>query len=140
MSFLNGLDTMTDKGKLMIDIAWRGSVDLVLGTFTATNIDNLMARLFKPPTTGLGYLAQIFVQLITTLWLSNDLRGLLVDNNSSDPTGGIVFIVSAFRQPTFWSNVDNAATALAQWIKSLFPLGSSSQKPQQVVNLKKSYD
>lgn len=113
----------------MLDIAWKGSVDLVLGTFTAINIDMLMQKIFTPPQSFFALLGQIFAQLTLTLWLGQDLRGLLVDTTAFDPTGGIVFIASVFRQPGLWANVDLAAVKIALYLAKILPIGQQPSAP-----------
>jgi hypothetical protein len=110
---------MTDKAKELITIAWRGSVDLVLGTFTAQWVEKVMSLLKTEPTTFVDLLVRIFAQVTLTLWTGGESRGLLIDTNSFDPTGGIVFIASVFRQPTLWKNVDQAATEIHTWLSSI---------------------
>lgn len=110
---------MTDKAKELINVAWRGSVDLVLGTFSAYWVENVMGLLKKEPTSFVELLLRIFGQLILTLWTGGETRGLLVDTNSFDPTGGIVFIAAVFRQKTFWHNVDRAAREIQTWVHGI---------------------
>jgi len=109
---------MTDKAKEIINMSWRGSVDLVLGTATAIWVEHLMGMLKTDPTSFTSLLFRIFGQTILTLLTGNELRGLLVDTNESDPTGGIVFIAAVFRQKTLWKNVDYAAKEIETWIMS----------------------
>lgn len=109
---------MTDKAKELVNIAWRGSVDLVLGTATAVWVEHLMGMLKSDPSSFSSLLFRIFGQVILTLFTGNELRGLLVDTNASDPTGGIVFIAAVFRQKTLWKNVNHAAKEIEVWIMS----------------------
>ncbi len=86
-------------------------------------------------------LFRIFGQTILTLWTGSELRGLLVDTNAQDPTGGIVFIVSVFRQHTLWKNVDHAALLINEWIKSILGKHTAqtlpdSQTPNKLYNSK----
>lgn len=110
---------MTDKAKELVNVAWRGSVDLVLGTFSAYWVENVMALIKTKPTSFVELLVRIFAQLTLTLWTGGETRGLLIDTTSFDPTGGIVFIAAVFRQPTFWHMVDQAAKEIQAWIQGL---------------------
>lgn len=111
---------MTDKAKELVNIAWRGSVDLVLGTFTAYWVENVFMKMLKTqPTNFTSLLLRIFGQLTLTLITGNEARGLLVDTNVEDPTGGIVFIAAVFRQKTLWKNVNMAAKDIETWLHSI---------------------
>lgn len=128
---------MTDKAKELVNIAWRGSVDLVLGTFTAYWVQNVMNMLKSEPKTFSELLFRIFGQLALTLWTGSEARGLLVDTNAQDPTGGIVFIASVFRQKSLWKNVDHAAKEIETWLHSLIGHYTARTLPEAATPAKK---
>lgn len=62
---------------------------------------------------------RVFAQLSVTLVAGVGLRETTFGMNPNDPTYGILFILSLFRQPVFWQNVDAAYNYFLWWIGGL---------------------
>lgn len=97
-------------------VAGFGVFDLVAGTA----IGYLVGGLFKKPAEQLnlseidlrewlGLGLELLFQGLLTLFIGVELRSIFT--GSEDPTGGILFILSVFRQPSFWDKVDILALA-----------------------------
>lgn len=98
-------------------VAFVGSFDLVAGTTIAYLVQNL----FRDPQI-VGPLNEIdvgkwfeigldlFVQCMLTLFIAVEIKRLFL--GFEDPTGGLLFILSVFRQPNFWAKVDVMADAI----------------------------
>jgi hypothetical protein len=91
--------------------------DLVIGS----SIAFIIGHLFKTPDTG-GSLEELelrkwlemaldtFVQALLTVFIGLELRSLI--ETVEDPTGALIFILSLFRQPSFWAKVDLLSLAV----------------------------
>jgi hypothetical protein len=98
-------------------IAFFASFDLVTGTAIAYLVNSI----FKlPDTVGsleeydttkwLKMVLELGIQALLTLFIGIELRNLFV--SVDDPTGGLLFILSVFRQPSFWARVDVLSRAI----------------------------
>lgn len=104
-------------------IALIGSFDLVSGETIAT----IMSAIFpKSPVIPLNIsnnaffnlCFSIFLQGVMTLWVAEEVREFFL-SGTTDPTGGILLILSLFRQPNFWDKVDVAVTVITDKIMGL---------------------
>lgn len=98
-------------------VALVGSMDLVVGTLIAY----LIGGLFKNPNL-VGSMeeydlekwllmgADLAFQGLLTLFIAVEFKNIFFE--WEDPTGGILFILSVFRQQSFWAKVDVLALAV----------------------------
>lgn len=96
-------------------VALVGLWDLVSGVAIAEVMSAVFGSevLPKNPTlSNVFYLVfEVALQAVLTLWVGEEIRGVSLGENFVDPTGGILFILSVFRQPNFWARVDS----LSDW-------------------------
>lgn len=95
-----------------------GFLDLVVGSVIAYTVETIFGRDQDVviPTGGAQFfflVLDIFLQGTLTLWLGEELRALVFPVDVVDTTGGILFILSLFRQPAYWSKVSTAIDYLA---------------------------
>lgn len=69
---------------------------------------------------------RVLVQLSITILSGLAVRRVTFPANMDDPTGGILFILSLFRQKNFWMNVDSAYTYLVWYVGSLYAINTIS--------------
>lgn len=67
---------------------------------------------------------RVLAQLSLTILSGLAVRRVTFPANLDDPTGGILFILSLFRQKNFWRNVDTAYTYLCWYIGSLYVIST----------------
>lgn len=99
-----------------------GLTDLVFGTTIATLLNGLFSGGVsgysgtpeKPNIAIIGLDAAI--QSTLTLIISTSLRSMIYSKDYDDPMGGILFILSVFRQPTFWNKV----SAIQEFVTGYF--------------------
>lgn len=112
--------TMAKFGK----ITWVGMFDLVTGVTIAEIMNAVFPRKVLPnqPTwEQIFYLIfEIFLQGILTLFVGEEIRSFFLGDAFEDPTGGILFILSVFRQPGFWARVDSVSSVLSAKIRGWF--------------------
>lgn len=72
-----------------------------------------------------GYFWKAITQLSATLIAGLALRRITYPSTLQDPTGGILFVLSLFRQKNFWDNVDNAYNYLVWYVGSIYLLNSN---------------
>lgn len=126
-----------------LSIAGYGTVDVIIGTAIAY----LIQQVFMQPVKG-GYclpkdlqawvvlLIDTFFQAILTLFLGIETRNLFFGNpeNFLDPTGGILFVLSLFRQQNFWEKIDAIATSLTELLKGA-NCGSGDNTDKQGISM-----
>lgn len=100
-----------------LTVAGVGSLDLVVGSAIAY----IISALFKNPEL-VGSLDEfdlekwllmgldLAAQGLLTLFVAVEFKNLFL--SWEDPTGGILFILSVFRQASFWAKVDVLAAAI----------------------------
>lgn len=112
-------------------IALIGIFDLATGTAIA----KVMSAIFgkeeppsKPTFSQLSYLLfSIIIQAVLTLWVAVEVHDVFLGQSFEDPTGGILLIVSLFRQPNFWVKVNSAADTISDMIVCLFSPNSEAE-------------
>lgn len=117
------------EGWKYIRIAGIGAADVILGTAIAYTIQPIFTTpvkgdyvLPKDISNFVVLLLDTFFQAIFTLFLGIEVRNIIFPNpeGTSDPTGGILFVLSLFRQPNFWQKIDVLAGSIKNWIFSEF--------------------
>lgn len=116
-----------------VKIALVGGLDLVMGTLISSLVSGVFAHVVTPITLNAQtlprYATLTFLQMVCTLILGHDLRLMAYSAQMEDPTGGILFILSLFRQPSFWQAVDAIRNTL--WTM-IFPVPNTTiEQPQQ---------
>ena len=105
-------------------IAWVGAFDLVTGVTISEVIGACFGKDLLPTQPTLSnffYLVfEIALQMVLTLWVSEEVRTFFLGEDFEDPTSGILFMLSVFRQPNFWKRVDNVADVTADHILGFF--------------------
>lgn len=103
--------------KQLIATIFRSTFDLIAGTATANMSEHIFQKDFdsmsidKANTTVsqneviTAKAIRLWLQLLFTVFVSMELRGLYTSEETEDPTGGMVFIWSASQMPKFWERV-----------------------------------
>lgn len=117
---------MSSKLSLMMKSSMVSLLDLAIGS----TIAHLMGVFFTVDTKAAnhsipGLLAEIGLQTVLTVLISDELRSLTYPEGFDDPTGGLVFIVSVFRQPTLWEKVDCLWNEINQRLFGVVPTNPS---------------
>lgn len=118
-------------------IVYAAAFDLISGV----TISEIMGACFgkellssNPTLSSFFYIVfEITLQMVLTLWISEEVRQFFLGENFEDPTGGILFILSVFRQPNFWKRVDNVADVTAEHILGFFVPEPASSNPDESV-------
>lgn len=105
-------------------IAYAATFDLISGV----TISMVMTSVFgneilpnEPSVTQVFYmLFEIALQGLLTIFISAEIRDFFLGKDFEDPTGGILFILSVFRQPNFWRRVDSVSSYLSDKILGFF--------------------
>lgn len=101
-----------------------GLFDLASGTVIARVMTAIFGQELppsKPSFSQLCYLLfMISLQAILTLWVALEVHDVFLGQSFEDPTGGILLILSLFRQPNFWLRVNSATDNISDMIVGLF--------------------
>ena len=110
--------------KQLIATVVRSTFDLIAGTATA----NISEHIFQKDSDSMSMdkentavsksevlyakAIRIWLQLMFTVFVSLELRGLYTSEETEDPTYGMVFIWSASQMPKFWERVQELSMQL----------------------------
>jgi len=87
-------------------LSLHAGVDLFAG-MSVSSLINLYFKAHAPSNSDNFKLAfSSLVQAVLTVLVADELRNLFWENPQEDPTGGILFIVTLFQQPTLWAKMN----------------------------------
>jgi len=97
-------------------------IDLVTGTFVSTFVDAMFGYVQITDQSSIKVPIITMTQAVLTMLVAIELRDHIYDPETVDPTGGLMFIVTVFRQPNFWRRLDMSVKYLTSifgtWIAS----------------------
>lgn len=116
-------------------IALVGAFDLVSGETIATIISACFPSnpVFPLNMTNseLGKIMfSVGLQLVLTLWVGEEVRDFFL-SGTTDPTGGILFILTLFKQPNFWEKVDVCVAVISDMILGLVTRRNEDSGPDE---------
>jgi hypothetical protein len=108
----------------LIATTFRVTFDLIAGTAAANMSEFIFQKDFDALTAGKEMTSvsneevltakaiRIWLQLLFTVFVDLELRGLYTSEDTVDPTGGMVFIWAASQMPKFWARVQELSVQL----------------------------
>jgi hypothetical protein len=99
-----------------IDILRFGGLDLAAGVTISTMMEYVFGEVSNEDVSLPNEFVKLFLQGFFTLFLAVEYRRSFFADTQSDPSAGIILIVTLFRQENFWKRVYLVKQAVLEYL------------------------